>query len=197
VRRHRRTSPWSVVAGARLISANGACMPEAFMATPKMVLLALEKHHPRSIWTEGEFVSLLAPSGCGKSTFLALAFDGLERKNPRLVCCSTVARSRGRQEKFGIAFQRRRFARLVLILENRSTRPISAVSTENVRAPRARELLTMVGLKAFTDVYPSALRAGRMRHKAQTILPFAAADQPASFGMDALWSLDELTRIKF
>jgi NitT/TauT family transport system ATP-binding protein len=112
---------------------------------------------------EGEFVSLLGPSGCGKSTFLR-CLAGLERPTGGSLLLDG-APINGPPEKLGIAFQRDALLDWFSVLENALLPADFGGYDEKVYEPRARELLTMVGLKDFTDVYPSALSGG-MRQRA-------------------------------
>ncbi|SDS51142.1 ABC transporter ATP-binding protein [Bradyrhizobium canariense] len=112
---------------------------------------------------EGEFVSLLGPSGCGKSTFLR-CLAGLERPTGGSLLLDG-APINGPPEKLGIAFQRDALLDWFSILENALLPADFGGYDKKTYEPRARELLNMVGLKDFTDVYPSALSGG-MRQRA-------------------------------
>ena len=112
---------------------------------------------------EGEFVSLLGPSGCGKSTFLR-CLAGLERPTGGSLLLDGASIN-GPPEKLGVAFQRDALLDWFSVLENALLPADFGGYDKKVYEPRARELLTMVGLKDFTHVYPSALSGG-MRQRA-------------------------------
>jgi NitT/TauT family transport system ATP-binding protein len=139
---------------------------------------------------EGEFVSLLGPSGCGKSTFLR-CLAGLERPTGGELLLDD-APVNGPPEKLGIAFQRDALLDWFSVLENTLLPADFGGYDRKAYEPRARELLAMVGLKDFADVYPSALSGG-MRQRAAICRSLLL--QPRLLLMDEPFgALDALTR---
>jgi NitT/TauT family transport system ATP-binding protein len=139
---------------------------------------------------EGEFVSLLGPSGCGKSTFLR-CLAGLERPTGGALLLDE-APVNGPPEKLGIAFQRDALLDWFSVLENTLLPADFGGYDRKAYEPRARELLAMVGLKDFADVYPSALSGG-MRQRAAICRSLLL--QPRLLLMDEPFgALDALTR---
>ena len=107
---------------------------------------------------EGEFVSLVGPSGCGKSTFLR-CLAGLEvPTSGRLQLDGTPIK--GPPERLGMAFQRDALLDWFDVLENVLLPADFGGYGKKKYEARARELLRMVGLDAFTRAYPRALSGG-------------------------------------
>jgi NitT/TauT family transport system ATP-binding protein len=139
---------------------------------------------------QGEFVSLLGPSGCGKSTFLR-CLAGLEQPTAGKLLLDDRPID-GPPEKLGIAFQRDALLDWFSVLENAMLPADFGGYDRKAYEPRARELLAMVGLKEFADVYPSALSGG-MRQRAAICRSLLL--QPRLLLMDEPFgALDALTR---
>lgn len=137
-----------------------------------------------------EFVSIVGPSGCGKSTFLML-LAGLVRPTAGDIQIDG-GRVRGPYTQLSIIFQqdnllewRTVLANVLLPIEIRHLR------TSSYRA-RALQLLKLVGLNGFEEMYPAQLSGG-MRQRAALCralvyeAPLLLMDEP--FG-----ALDALTR---
>jgi NitT/TauT family transport system ATP-binding protein len=107
---------------------------------------------------EGEFVSLLGPSGCGKSTFLR-CMASLERPTSGTLLIDGAPID-GPPKGLGMAFQRDALLDWFNVLENVLLPADFAGHRKADYEPRARELLTMVGLADFAHVYPRALSGG-------------------------------------
>ena len=108
--------------------------------------------------SEGEFVSLVGPSGCGKSTFLRCLAELDEPTSGRLALDG--APIKGPPDRLGMAFQRDALLEWFDVLENvLLPADFGGYGKKNYEG-RARELLRMVGLDAFTRAYPHALSGG-------------------------------------
>ena len=108
--------------------------------------------------SEGEFVSLVGPSGCGKSTFLR-CLAGLEEPTSGRLALDG-APIKGPPDRLGMAFQRDALLEWFDVLENvLLPADFGGYGKKNYEG-RARELLRMVGLDAFTRAYPHALSGG-------------------------------------
>ena len=141
---------------------------------------------------EGEFVCLLGPSGCGKSTALRLIGDLLQPDKGQV-------RVNGRPpaetwDEVAYVFQsprlapwRNSLANVLLGIELRFGK-----TEARRRAPRAEELLAMVGLSAAADKYPSMLSGGERQRVA---IARALAVDPSIILLDEPFSaLDPNTR---
>lgn len=149
---------------------------------------------------EGEFVSVLGPSGCGKSSLLRLITGLLSPTAGRIALGGQEVN--GPRPDVGIVFQQPTLLPWKRVLDNvlvpvRARRTVAAEDTE-----RAKELLRMVGLEAFSSHYPSELSGGMQQRVGiaralstdpQLLLmdePFAALD-----AMTRELMMDELLRI--
>jgi NitT/TauT family transport system ATP-binding protein len=139
---------------------------------------------------EGEFVSLLGPSGCGKSTLLR-CFAGLESQTAGSLLLDG-SKIEGPPERLGIAFQRDALLDWFNILDNTLMPADFGGFDKKAYEGRARELLAMVGLKDFTDVYPNALSGG-MRQRA-AICRSLLLDPRLLLMDEPFGALDALTR---
>jgi NitT/TauT family transport system ATP-binding protein len=135
---------------------------------------------------EGEFVSIVGPSGCGKSSLLKIIY-GLIR--PSAGTASIAGRPiDGPRPDLGMVFQSPVLLPWRTILEN-VLLPVDVQRLDRRKmSQHARDLISMVGLGGFENVYPDELsggmqqRAGIVRaliHDPKLLLmdePFAALD---------------------
>lgn len=129
---------------------------------------------------DGEFVALVGPSGCGKSTVLRIASGLLEPSS------GTVHRH---TDNIGYVFQDATLMPWRTVRHNVELLGELEGMDRTERARRTDEVLELVGLTEFQDLYPMALSGGmRMRASlARSLLlepdlflfdePFAALDQ--------------------
>jgi NitT/TauT family transport system ATP-binding protein len=138
----------------------------------------------------GEFIALLGPSGCGKSTLLRLV-AGLDLPE------------RGRLLADGAAITGPDPSRVVVFQDPtlfpwRTVRGNAALGLEARGVPkhqrqRVDEVLDLVGLRKFADVYPHHLSGGMAQRAA---LARALVNDPRILILDEpLGKLDSLTRL--
>jgi NitT/TauT family transport system ATP-binding protein len=140
----------------------------------------------------GEFVSVVGSSGCGKSTLLKIMAGLLPPTTGRVVLEGKPVL--GPRADIGMMFQqatllpwKTTLENIVLPIEIRNGR-----SAAKAASGRALELLRLVGLGDFANVYPGELSGG-MAQRA-SICRMLVAD-PAVLLLDEPFSaLDELTR---
>jgi len=138
----------------------------------------------------GEFVSIIGPSGCGKSTLLML-LSGLLRQTGGTISIAGKTVS-GPYTELGIVFQQDALLDWRSVLQNVMLQSdIRRLDRRRMEA-RARELLAMVGLTGFEQMYPHELSGGMRQRVAicRALLhepPLLLMDEP--FG-----ALDALTR---
>jgi NitT/TauT family transport system ATP-binding protein len=139
---------------------------------------------------EGEFVSIIGPSGCGKSTLLMIV-SGLTSKSSGSVQISGGEVTTP-YTACGIVFQQD------VLLDWRSAFRNVTLQAEirgmNIKAAekRAHELLSLVGLEGFENMYPHELSGG-MRQRVSICR--ALLHDPALLLMDEPFgALDALTR---
>ena len=143
--------------------------------------LSLQRH---------EFVSIVGPSGCGKTTVLKLLAGLIQASDGEILLDGTPVS--GPQKGAGVVFQSPVLFPWLTILDN-VLLPIR-VHHMNVRdyMPRARDLLSLVGLQDFAAKYPSELSGG-MQQRAAIIR--ALIHDPGLLLMDEPFAaLDALTR---
>jgi NitT/TauT family transport system ATP-binding protein len=140
----------------------------------------------------GDFVSLIGPSGCGKSTVLKLV-AGL---NPPTAGEVSVAGTTPRRARDRQAFIFQDATLLPWLTTQRNVElPLKLRGDPGqVRAAKARQMLSLVGLDQVSGYYPRQLSGGmKMRvslARALTLAPqLLLLDEP--FG-----ALDEMTRIR-
>lgn len=176
--------------------------PKARGARPVYEIERLAKTYARNSLTaladvnltlhKGEFVSVIGSSGCGKSTLLKIMAGLLPPTRGRVMLEGRPVL--GPRPDIGMMFQqatllpwKTTIENIVLPIEIRSGR---AAAREAIG--RARDLLKLVGLGEFGNVYPSELSGGMAQRAA--ICRMLIAD-PAVLLLDEPFSaLDELTR---
>lgn len=141
---------------------------------------------------KGEFVSVIGSSGCGKSTLLKIMAGLLPPTTGRVVLDGRPVL--GPRPDIGMMFQqatllpwKTTIENIVLPIEIRQGRGAAKAARK-----RAADLLELVGLGDFADVYPGELSGG-MAQRA-SICRMLVSD-PAVLLLDEPFSaLDELTR---
>jgi NitT/TauT family transport system ATP-binding protein len=113
---------------------------------------------------EQEFVSLIGPSGCGKSTLLHVAAGLLKPTTGEV-------RVRGenrpiRAEEFGMVFQDAVLFPWLTIRQNVEMPAQVLHIPKSTYKPRATQLLELVGLAGFGDMYPRELSGGMQQRAA-------------------------------
>ncbi len=139
----------------------------------------------------GEFISIVGKSGCGKSTLLNM-LTGIDRPTKGAVLVdntdihklseSKIARWRGKN--MGIVFQFYQLLPMLSLLENVML-PMDFCESvpEEDREPRARDLLSMVGLSELAHHLPHAVSGGQQQSAAVARAlandpPIIVADEP-------------------
>ena len=135
---------------------------------------------------EQEFVSLIGPSGCGKSTLLHIA-SGLLQSTTGQVLVRGESRPI-RAEEFGMVFQDPVLFPWLTIRQNIEMPAQVLRIPKHVYRPRSAQLLELVGLANFGDMYPRELSGGMQQrasiarsliHDPELLLmdePFGAVD---------------------
>ncbi|MBN8921020.1 MAG: ABC transporter ATP-binding protein [Rhizobiales bacterium] len=143
----------------------------------------------------GEFVSLLGPSGCGKSTLLRI-LAGLGEPSAGSVDWPTSPHDAdgSAHPDLGFVFQDPTLMPWASTLRNVML-PLVLAGTRKAEAEeRSRELLELVGLKAFERSYPRELSGGM---KMRVSIARALVTRPRILLMDEPFAaLDEITRHK-
>lgn len=176
--------------------------PTAPLARPVYEIQRLSKTYARNNLTaltdvnltlrKGEFVSVIGSSGCGKSTLLKIMAGLLPPSSGRVVLEGKPVL--GTRPDIGMMFQqatllpwKTTIENIVLPIEIREGRAAAKAAKG-----RALDLLRLVGLGDFANVYPGELSGG-MAQRA-SICRMLVAD-PAVLLLDEPFSaLDELTR---
>ncbi|MBU4609679.1 ABC transporter ATP-binding protein [Achromobacter sp. GG226] len=107
---------------------------------------------------EGEFIALLGPSGCGKSTLLNLV-AGFEQPSAGKLTVEGQAVKRPGPER-GVVFQEAALFPWLSVWENVVFGPKMAGEARSAYEPRAKEMLEITGLSAFTNHLPVQLSGG-------------------------------------
>jgi len=135
-----------------------------------------------------EFLCVLGPSGCGKSTLLRLLAGLLQPTRGRVHFPSAEP------PRIGLVFQDSNLMPWRRVMEN-ITLPLELRGVEADEARRqAREMVELVGLEDFTDVWPASLSGGMAQRVA---IARALVQDPDLLLLDEPFgSLDALTREK-
>jgi ABC-type nitrate/sulfonate/bicarbonate transport system ATPase subunit len=139
----------------------------------------------------GKTVGIVGPSGCGKSTMLAL-MAGFMRPTSGLVSfASDVDRSRPR---LAMVFQKDTLLPWATVRKNVGFYfTLNPTKSKEAEAQRIDELLAMVGLEKFGNLYPYQLSGGMRRRVA--FLVGVVARPHALFLDEPFSSVDEPSRI--
>jgi NitT/TauT family transport system ATP-binding protein len=140
--------------------------------------------------SEGEFVSLVGPSGCGKSTLLRI-LGGLLPGDQGLVRMDGATLSQPRRE-ISYVFQDPTLMPWRTVIRN-VTLPLEVQGKNGQRhAERAMDLLGLVGLLGFENLYPHELSGGMQQRVA---IARALVHEPSILLMDEPFgALDAITR---
>jgi NitT/TauT family transport system ATP-binding protein len=139
----------------------------------------------------GEFVSLIGPSGCGKSTLL-YAMGGLRRQTSGEIQVGGEVVRGPNPKKIGFVFQDYTLFPWRTIISNIEVGLEFRGTSKKERRERAQEALSLVGLSAFAQSYPSELSGGMQQRVA---IARALALEPEILLMDEPFgALDEQTR---
>lgn len=140
----------------------------------------------------GEFVSLIGPSGCGKSTLLRLIANLLEPTQGEVsVNGKTSAHARLDQD-YGMAFQQAGLFDWRTVKKNIEL-PLELKGwNKKKRESRATEMLELVKLQDFGNMYPWQLSGGMQQRVA--IARALAAHPPLLLMDEPFGALDEMTR---
>lgn len=167
---------------APLISVNG--VSKSYDTRRGEKVLAIGEVHLHL--AEQEFISIIGPSGCGKSTLLHVA-SGLLKPTTGEVLVRGENRPI-RAEEFGMVFQDAVLFPWLTIRQNVEMPAQILRVPKSVYRPRAAELLDLVGLAGFGDMYPRELSGGMQQrasiarslvHDPELLLmdePFGAVD---------------------
>lgn len=142
--------------------------------------------------TKGSFTAVIGSSGCGKSTLLKIMAGLLPPSTGRVVLQGRPVM--GPRDDIGMMFQqatlfpwRTTVENIVLPIEIRDGRAAAKAAQD-----KARQLLEVVGLKGFENVYPSELSGGMAQRAAICRMLIT---EPAVLLLDEPFSaLDELSR---
>ena len=141
---------------------------------------------------EGSFSSVIGSSGCGKSTLLKIMAGLIPPTKGRVVLQDEPVM--GPRRDIGMMFQqatlfpwRTILENVVLPIEIRDGRGAAKEAKD-----KAKQLLEVVGLKGFEDVYPNELSGGMLQRASICRM---LVTEPAVLMLDEPFSaLDELTR---
>ena len=139
----------------------------------------------------GEMAALVGPSGCGKSTLLRL-IAGLDAPTHGEVRLGAVPITGPGAER-GLVFQDPNLFPWLTVRRNIQAGLVARGVLRRHRA-EVEEFLALVGLEAFTDVYPHQLSGGMAQRAA---LARALVNHPKVLLLDEpLGSLDAFTRMR-
>lgn len=140
----------------------------------------------------GEFVSLIGPSGCGKSTLLRLIANLLEPSNGTVTVNGKTASQARLDQDYGMAFQQAGLFDWRTVAKNIEL-PLELKGWDKSRRnSRALEMLELVKLPEFADLYPWQLSGGMQQRIA--IARALAAHPPLLLMDEPFGALDEMTR---
>jgi NitT/TauT family transport system ATP-binding protein len=136
----------------------------------------------------GEFCVIVGPSGCGKSTFLRM-LAGLDAPTAGTLAVSS---SSGRPPTNAVVFQGRSLFPWLTVVDNLAYGLKLQKTPKSERDEIVDELLTVLGLRSFGDVYPHQMSEGMRQRVA---IGRALAVDPDLLLMDEPFgALDEQTR---
>jgi len=140
----------------------------------------------------GEFVSLIGPSGCGKSTLLRLIANLLEPTTGSVTVNGKSASQSRLDQDYGMAFQQAGLFDWRTVAKNIEL-PLELKGWDkDKRAARAQEMLELVKLPEFAELYPWQLSGGMQQRIA--IARALAAHPPLLLMDEPFGALDEMTR---
>ena len=140
----------------------------------------------------GEFVSLIGPSGCGKSTLLRLIANLLEPTSGSVSVNEKTASQARLDQDYGMAFQQAGLFDWRTVSKNIEL-PLELKGWDKAkREARAKEMLELVKLPEFADLYPWQLSGGMQQRIA--IARALAAHPPLLLMDEPFGALDEMTR---
>jgi len=140
----------------------------------------------------GEFVSLIGPSGCGKSTLLRLIANLLEPTTGSVMVNGKSASQSRLDQDYGMAFQQAGLFDWRTVAKNIEL-PLELKGWDkDKRAARAQEMLELVKLPEFAEMYPWQLSGGMQQRIA--IARALAAHPPLLLMDEPFGALDEMTR---
>ena len=139
----------------------------------------------------GEFVSLIGPSGCGKSTLLRLIANLLEPTTGSVMVNGKSASQSRLDQDYGMAFQQAGLFDWRTVAKNIEL-PLELKGWDKEkRAARAQEMLELVKLPEFAELYPWQLSGGMQQRIA--IARALAAHPPLLLMDEPFGALDEMT----
>ena len=140
----------------------------------------------------GEFVSLIGPSGCGKSTLVRLIANLLEPTTGSVTVNGKSASHSRLDQDYGMAFQQAGLFDWRTVAKNIEL-PLELKGWDKEkRAARAQEMLELVKLPEFAELYPWQLSGGMQQRIA--IARALAAHPPLLLMDEPFGALDEMTR---
>ncbi len=140
----------------------------------------------------GDFVSLIGPSGCGKSTLLRLIANLLEPTSGSVTVNGKTSAQARLDQDYGMAFQQAGLFDWRTVAKNIEL-PLELKGWDKEkRRARAMEMLDLVKLPEFAELYPWQLSGGMQQRIA---IARALAAHPQILLMDEPFgALDEMTR---
>lgn len=139
----------------------------------------------------GELISLIGPSGCGKSTLLRL-IAGLDQSTEGQLFIGAEAIT-GPSAERGLMFQDHNLFPWLTVRKNIQAGLVARRVLANFRH-EVENLLKLVGLDAFANVYPHQLSGGMAQRAA---LARALVNHPKVLLLDEpLGALDQFTRMR-
>jgi len=121
----------------------------------------------------GELSFLVGPSGCGKTTLISIIAGLLERTSGELGVLGTPMDDLGgtervlfRRKNLGFLFQQYNLLPALTAAENVAVPLLAAGLPRKQAVPRARSLLSRLGLGSRTDALPSTLSGGQQQRVA-------------------------------
>ena len=140
----------------------------------------------------GDFVSLIGPSGCGKSTLLRLIANLLEPTTGSITVNGKSSAQARLDQDYGMAFQQAGLFDWRTVAKNIEL-PLELKGWDkDKRRARALEMLELVKLPEFAELYPWQLSGGMQQRIA---IARALAAHPQLLLMDEPFgALDEMTR---